>query len=56
MLQVNAHFYDNQQKYFAKLEQDYPVGWQLLLQLMGNKRAGLRQQKMYQTPLMLYLA
>ncbi len=51
---IKPHYPDNQHKYLARLERDCPTGWQLLLHLMGEKRAGLRQQKMYQTPLMLY--
>ena len=53
---IKPHYPDNQHKYSARLEQDCPKGWQPLLQLLRDKRAGLRQQKMYQTPLILYLA
>ncbi|GAC18527.1 DUF7281 domain-containing protein [Paraglaciecola arctica] len=51
---IKQHYPDNQQKYLARLELDCPIGWQPLLQLMRNKRTGLRQQKMYDTPLILY--
>lgn len=51
---IRQHYPDNQQKYLAKLELDCPIGWQPLLQLMRENRAGLRQQKMYDTPLILY--
>ena len=53
---IKPHYPDNQQKYLARLERDCPTGWQSLLHLMGDKWAGLRQQKMYHTPLMLYSA
>jgi hypothetical protein len=48
---IKPHYPDNQQKYLARLVRDCPKGWQPLLHLMVAKRAGLRQQKMYQTPL-----
>lgn len=51
---IKPHYPDNQQKYLTRLERDCPKGWQPLLQLMRDKRAGLRQQKMYQTPLFIY--
>jgi hypothetical protein len=51
---IKQHYPDNQQKYLARLELDCPIGWQPLLQLMRDKRAGLRQQKMYDTPLILH--
>lgn len=51
---IKPHYPDYQHKYLARLELDCPIGWQPLLQLMRNKRAGLRQQKMYDTPLILY--
>jgi hypothetical protein len=51
---IKQHYAATQQKYFAKLEQDCPKGWQQLLTLMSDSRAGLRQQKMYQTSLLMY--
>ncbi len=51
---IKQHYPDSQQKYFAKLEQDCPKDWRQLLMLMGDSQAGLRQQKMYQTPLIMY--
>jgi hypothetical protein len=51
---IKQHYPSNQEKYLTKLQRDCPTGWQPLLHLMGNKRAGLRQQKMYQTPLILH--
>jgi hypothetical protein len=53
---IKPHYPVPQHKYLARLERDCPTGWQPLLHLMRDKRAGLRQQKMYQTPLILYLA
>ncbi|MEP1446544.1 MAG: hypothetical protein ABJK37_10590 [Paraglaciecola sp.] len=53
---ISQHYPDNQQKYLARLEKDCPMGWQSLLLLLREKRAGLRQQKMYQTPLVTYPA
>jgi hypothetical protein len=51
---IKQHYPSNQEKYLTKLQQDCPKGWQPLLHLMGDKRVGLRQQKMYQTSLILY--
>lgn len=51
---IKQHYPDNQQKYLARLERDCPKGWQQLLHLISDKRAGLRQQKMDNTPLILY--
>lgn len=51
---IKQHNPDVQQKYFARLEQDCPEGWKHLLSLMSDSRAGLRQQKMYQTSLKTY--
>lgn len=51
---IKQHYPSNQQKYLARLEQDCPVDWKQLLSLMSGCRAGLRQQKMYQTPLKTY--
>ena len=51
---IKQHYPDAQQKYYAKLEQYCPKGWQQLLMLMSHIRAGLRQQKMYQTLLIMY--
>jgi len=51
---IKQHYPDNQQEYLTNLERDCPVGWQPLLSLMCDKRAGLRQQKMYQTSLKMY--
>ena len=53
---IKQHYPSNQQKYYARLEQDCPEGWKLLLSLMSDCRAGLRQQKMYQTHLKTYPA
>ncbi|PKG93031.1 hypothetical protein [Paraglaciecola sp. MB-3u-78] len=51
---IKQHYPDNQHKYLARLEQNCPEVCQPLLQLMRDKRAGLRQQKMYLTPLLIY--
>jgi hypothetical protein len=51
---IKQHYPVNQQKYFARLEQDCPQGWQPLLTFMDKHGAGLRQQKMYQTRLKIY--
>ena len=51
---IKQHYPDSQQKYVAKLEQDCPKDWRQLLMLMSGSRAGLRQQKMYQTSLIMY--
>lgn len=51
---MHQYYPDKQQKFLSRLIQDCPIGWQALLTLMRNNRAGLRQQKMYQTPLVLY--
>ena len=51
---IKQHYPDNQQKYLARLQQDCPQGWKHLLTLMSDKRAGLRQQKMFQTWLKTY--
>ena len=51
---IKQHYPDNQLKYLARLEQDCPKGWLLLLKLMSENRAGLRQQRMYQAPLVLW--
>jgi hypothetical protein len=51
---IKQHNPDIQQKYFVRLEQDCPEGWKHLLSLMSDSRAGLRQQKMYQTCLKTY--
>lgn len=53
---MKPHYPDNQQKYLGRLKRDCPKGWQPLLQLMADKRAGLRQQKMVKTPLSIYPA
>jgi hypothetical protein len=52
---IPQHYPYNQEKLLAGLERDCPEGWQSLLQLMSGKRAGLRQQKMYETPLILHV-
>jgi hypothetical protein len=51
---IKQHYPYNQQKYLARLEQYCPEGWKHLLTLMSNSRAGLRQQKMFQTSLKMY--
>ena len=51
---IKPHYPDNQQKYLARLARECPKGWLPLFKLMREKRAGLRQQKMYSTPLILY--
>lgn len=51
---ISQHYPDDQLKYLAGLEVTCPSGWQLLLSLMSSHRAGLRQQRMYNTPLVLY--
>jgi hypothetical protein len=51
---IKQHYPVNQQKYLARLERDCPHGWKCLLTLIRDRRAGLRQQKMYQTPLKTY--
>lgn len=51
---IKQHYPDNQQKYLARLERDCSKSVRILLDLMVEKRAGLRQQKMYGTPLILY--
>jgi hypothetical protein len=51
---IKQHYPDIQQKYAAKLAQDCPESWKQLLTLMSENRAGLRQQKMYQTSLKAY--
>ena len=51
---VPQHYPDAQEKVLGGLTTDCPKRWQALLHLMRDKRAGLRQQKMYHLPLMLY--
>jgi hypothetical protein len=51
---IKQHYPDSQQKYSAKLEQDCPKDWRQFLMLMSDSQAGLRQQKMYQTSLIIY--
>lgn len=51
---IPQHYPQEQQKFLSGLEQDCPDGCRPLLQLMGDKRAGLRQQKMLETPLFIY--
>ncbi|WP_299073224.1 hypothetical protein [uncultured Paraglaciecola sp.] len=51
---VSQHYTEQQQRFLEGLKQDCPSAWRPLLQLMHNNRAGLRQQKMYQAPLVLY--
>lgn len=48
---ITQHYPVEQEKYLSKLELDCPAGWKKLLNLMKQKRAGLRQQKMYNTKL-----
>ncbi|MEP1382429.1 MAG: hypothetical protein ABJK64_01405 [Paraglaciecola sp.] len=51
---ISQHYPDEQQKYLVGLERDCTQGWQALLSLMFTKRAGLRQQRMYNTALLFY--
>jgi hypothetical protein len=51
---IKQHYPDNHQKYLSGLERDCPKCLEPLLQLMIDKRAGLRQQRMYGIPLKIY--
>ena len=51
---VTQHYPEEQEKFLSGLEKECPIGWQPLLQLMRDKRAGLRQQKMSDTSFFIY--
>ncbi|WP_133470497.1 DUF7281 domain-containing protein [Paraglaciecola marina] len=51
---ISHHYPDEQQKYLVGLERDCAQGWQALLSLMYTQRAGLRQQRMYNTAFVFY--
>jgi hypothetical protein len=51
---VTQHYPEKQKKFLDNIQQDCPVGWRLLFKLMSDHKAGMRQQKMYQTPLVLW--
>ncbi|MFT4937682.1 MAG: hypothetical protein ACI88A_000700 [Paraglaciecola sp.] len=51
---ISQHYPAEQEKLLSGIAKDCPTGWRLLLKLMSDKRAGLRQQLMYQTPLVLW--
>ncbi|MFT2090375.1 hypothetical protein [Paraglaciecola sp. 2405UD69-4] len=51
---VTQHYPDEQLKYFYGVEQKCPSGWLSLFNLMSSTTAGLRQQRMYDTPLKLH--
>ncbi|ABG40760.1 hypothetical protein Patl_2242 [Paraglaciecola sp. T6c] len=51
---VKQHYPDVQLKFLANLSLHCPQQWQHLLSVMQQQRAGLRQQMMYQTALVLY--
>jgi len=51
---ISQHYPAEQEKFLSRLEQECPEVWRPLLQVMSDNRAGLRQQKMYQTPLSIY--
>ncbi|WP_158971696.1 Wadjet anti-phage system protein JetD domain-containing protein [Paraglaciecola sp. L3A3] len=53
---IKQHYPEEQDKYLARLKLECPQGWRSLLGMMSEKRAGLRQQKMYNTQLTLYKA
>ena len=51
---VSQHYPEEQEKFLSGLQQDCPDICQPLLQLMRDRRAGLRQQKMLDTALILH--
>jgi hypothetical protein len=51
---ISQHYPEEQEKLLHGMQRDCPKDWQPLLKLMSGNRAGLRQQKMYQTPLVLH--
>jgi hypothetical protein len=51
---IAAHYPYNQEKYLRGLQASCPVGWKVILDLMLNAKAGLRQQWMYEYPLICY--
>lgn len=51
---ISQHYPEEQEKFLVGLQIDIPIGWRFLLKLMSENRAGVRQQKMYQTPLVLW--
>jgi hypothetical protein len=50
----SAHFPPEQEKFIASVEQQCPTEWSDLLNFLTQKRAGLRQQRMYDTKLSIY--
>jgi len=50
---IAQHFPAKQDKFLAGLNRDCPEPWRKFLDLMSQQRAGLRQQWMYDKPLML---
>lgn len=53
---VEEHFPDGQQCFIPRLKSDCFEPWYALLTLLITKKAGLRQQLMFDTPLTLYVA
>lgn len=51
---LTQHYPDEQLKYLPRLERECPQAMQTLFLFMSTNRVGLRQQKMYQTPLILH--
>jgi hypothetical protein len=51
---ITAHYPYKQEKYLTGLQAVCPLGWQGILNLMHNQKAGLRQQWMYGLPLSFY--
>lgn len=50
----SAHFPPEQERFIASVEQQCPTEWSDLLNFLIRKRAGLRQQRMYDTKLSIY--
>jgi hypothetical protein len=51
---ISLHYPDNQLRFLDGMQRDCPIDWQPLLTLMSRNKAGLRQQKMVQTPLVVF--
>lgn len=49
-----AHYEIKQEKFLDELRVHVPRAWLHLLELISKHRVGLRQQRMYETPLILY--
>lgn len=51
---IPLHYPFEQEKFLIGIEKDCPPDWRNLLKLMTDHKAGLRQQRMYDTHLVLY--